>query len=161
VIYRKQGRGHVHWTWNCDDCDYVTPFFYESEGLAEAGLAAHQETCSARAKPKPKPKAKRGTSNGNANGNSTDRRRRKEWLIEIYRADTDARVRFGTVIAAEEGHPDAEPACRCYRCGTLCTFETVTVDRIIPGCRGGTYRRNNIRPACGACNSKTGGAVRG
>jgi hypothetical protein len=45
-------------------------------------------------------------------------------------------------------------------------FETVkalrlTIDRIIPGCAGGTYARNNIRPACGPCNSETGGALRG
>lgn len=57
---------------------------------------------------------------------------------------------------------DAEivPACRCYRCGVLLTVDTVTVDRIIPGAKGGTYRRSNIRPACGPCNSETGGAVR-
>lgn len=53
-----------------------------------------------------------------------------------------------------------EMACRCYRCGTLLTAETVSVDRIIPGCQGGTYRRDNIRPACERCNSITGGATR-
>jgi hypothetical protein len=59
------------------------------------------------------------------------------------------------------------PACRCYRCGKLLTVDTVTVDRIVPGCvktamfpNGGTYVRHNIRPACGDCNSKTGGATR-
>ena len=35
----------------------------------------------------------------------------------------------------------------------------LTIDRIIPGCHGGTYRRNNIRPACGPCNSETGGGL--
>jgi len=35
----------------------------------------------------------------------------------------------------------------------------LTVDRIVPGVLGGTYRRNNIRPACGTCNSETGGAL--
>jgi 5-methylcytosine-specific restriction endonuclease McrA len=49
-----------------------------------------------------------------------------------------------------------EPAARCYRCPKLLNFDTITVDRIIPGCKGGTYRRNNIRPACGPCNSSTG-----
>jgi hypothetical protein len=43
----------------------------------------------------------------------------------------------------------------------LLTVDTVTVDRIIPGCKGGTYRRNNIRPACAKCNSTTGGGLRG
>jgi hypothetical protein len=32
----------------------------------------------------------------------------------------------------------------------------VTVDRIIPGCKGGTYRRDNIRPACAPCNTELG-----
>ena len=36
----------------------------------------------------------------------------------------------------------------------------LTIDRIVPGCRGGTYRRNNIRPACAGCNSETGGRTR-
>lgn len=98
--------------------------------------------------------AKRGTTNGNARGSVEDRR---EWLVETYRANADALI---------NGHPcpvpigSGEPACRCYRCGVLLTLDTVTVDRIIPGCKGGTYRRSNIRPACGPCNSETGGAVR-
>ncbi len=88
----------------------------------------------------------RGTTNGNARGGSADRRRRREWLVETFRADVDM--------------PLGIPACRCYRCGKLLTADTVGVDRIIPGCQGGTYRRNNIRPACGPCNSITGGSVR-
>jgi HNH endonuclease len=36
----------------------------------------------------------------------------------------------------------------------------VSVDRIIPGCQGGTYRRENIRPACGRCNSVYGATLR-
>jgi tRNA(Ile2) C34 agmatinyltransferase TiaS len=51
-------------------------------------------------------------------------------------------------------------ACRCYRCGCLLSFETLEVDRIKPGCEGGTYARTNIRPACGDCNIETGNAVR-
>lgn len=50
-------------------------------------------------------------------------------------------------------------ACRCYRCGRLLTLLTMTVDRIVPGCKGGTYRRNNIRPACAKCNTETGAAM--
>lgn len=110
----------------------------------------------------------RGTSNGNRRGSSEDRRRRREWLVKTYRADID-------ILTPELRHPHggtAGPgwfhrgplgtglmACRCYRCGDLLTTETVTVDRIVPGCMGGTYRRNNIRPACGGCNSETGGAL--
>lgn len=83
---------------------------------------------------------------------------------------------------------DVEGFCRCYRCGFLLynpddypcqegemfvalppridfpytmpgMARPLTIDRIIPGCEGGTYRRNNIRPACGPCNSKTGGSL--
>lgn len=121
--------------------------------------------------------ATRGTTNRNERGNTEDRRRRREWLVTTYRADRDLlRVQWkdGTVeldsfvITAErmlELHGDLladvrpVPTCRCYRCGALLTVDTVTVDRIIPGCRGGTYRRSNIRPACGGCNSETGGAL--
>lgn len=81
----------------------------------------------------------RGTSNSNARGSSYSRRRRKEWLLETF------------------GNGETV---KCYRCPTILTFFTVSVDRIIPGCQGGTYRRGNIRPACLPCNSETGGATR-
>lgn len=81
--------------------------------------------------------ATRGTSNANVRGNAEDRRRRREWLVTRYASDVPG-------------------CCRCYRCGELLTVDTVTVDRIVPGCQGGTYRRDNIRPACGTCNSSTG-----
>lgn len=80
----------------------------------------------------------RGTSNSNTRGNSTDRLRRRQYLVEAYAADV------------------GDGFCRCFRCGLLLTVETVTVDRIIPGCRGGRYVRSNIRPACLACNTETG-----
>jgi hypothetical protein len=97
------------------------------------------------------------TSNGNVSGNSEDRRRRRQWLVFTFRADSDVRNRFGHDIPCDFG--TGVPACRCYRCGTLLTVDTVTVDRIIPGILGGTYRRNNIRPACGPRNFKTGGKL--
>lgn len=103
--------------------------------------------------------AARGTSNTNARGNTQDRQRRREWLVETYRADRDVTT-YGWLTTGEWG-PKRTPACRCYRCGELLTVDTVTVDRIIPGCQGGTYRRNNIRPACAACNSETGGKLSG
>lgn len=111
-----------------------------------------------------KPKARRGTTNRNDRGNTEDRRRRREWLVQTYRADVDVLVLANGALFACYGTPrDSEamltPACRCYRCGSLLTVDTVTVDRIIPGCKGGTYRRNNIRPACAGCNSETGGAM--
>lgn len=114
----------------------------------------------------------RGTSNRNDRGSSEDRRRRREWLVTTYRANVDVpkpgvnrpprtaeeAETFFYLVSVPLGR--GIPACRCYRCGDLLTVETVTVDRIIPGCKGGTYRRNNIRPACGDCNSETGGGLR-
>jgi hypothetical protein len=111
---------------------------------------------------------RRGTSNGNERGSAEGRRRRREWLVATYRADVD--VHLGACLwpgqctvshLAAVPLGQGTPACRCYRCGALLTVETVTADRIKPGCQGGTYKRSNIRPACGLCNSITGGAVRG
>jgi hypothetical protein len=108
--------------------------------------------------------ARRGTTNGNARGGSDDRRRRREWLVQTFRANEDLMVlelyHGSLVVGVNPGAEGAEPACRCYRCGQLLTADTLTVDRIIPGCQGGTYARNNIRPACGRCNSSTGATTR-
>lgn len=90
----------------------------------------------------------RGTSNANARGNSADRLRRRRWLVKMFESD----------VSQRQSH--CPPTCRCYRCGELLTEHTVTVDRIIPGCRGGKYTRDNIRPACSGCNSETGGGIR-
>lgn len=108
----------------------------------------------------------RGTTNGNARGNVEDRRRRRAYLMVVYASDVEGFV-------------------RCYRCGVLLFNPDdyppdlsgwapshvpvdigayalpLTTDRIIPGCKGGTYRRNNIRPACAKDNSETGGALSG
>lgn len=108
--------------------------------------------------------ARRGTTNGNARGGSDERRRRRAWLVETYRANVDVvaiELPYGPVIVEVViGTEGSESACRCYRCGVLLTVDTVTVDRIRPGCQGGTYRRDNIRPACGRCNSQTGATTR-
>lgn len=101
---------------------------------------------------------RRGTSNTNARGSSADRRRRREYLVTTYRANVDALPRLtGGLRSVPLGR--GIPCCRCFRCATLLTVDTVTVDRIVPGCQGGTYRRNNIRPACATCNESTGGAL--
>lgn len=130
----------------------------------------------------------RGSSNGNDRGSSEARRRRKAYLLEAYAADMkiikvefenddqalfikDARIGYwreqvntlplpwphvrGVVVSAEE-----VPTARCYRCGMLLHMGTITVDRIKPSAHGGKYVYTNIRPACGGCNSITGGAVR-
>lgn len=79
----------------------------------------------------------RGTSNTNARGSAEDRRRRKRFLLETFGDGTHAKCSF-------EG------------CTELLTFETITVDRILPGALGGKYTRNNIRPACGPHNFSDG-----
>lgn len=124
----------------------------------------------------PKP----GRHGGDKRGSADARRRRKLYLVDTYRANVD-------VIAIEWADGDTQliyptdramfeqwaavqldaltvsvefvPACRCYRCGRLLTVDDVTVDRITPGAEGGTYRRDNIRPACGFDNSSTGGVL--
>jgi hypothetical protein len=98
--------------------------------------------------------ARRGTTNSNARGNTKDRAARRRWLVTSYRADRDI-----TDAGCEVAFGTGTTACRCYRCGVLLTESTVTVDRIVPGCQGGTYQRNNIRPACLTCNSETGGRL--
>jgi 5-methylcytosine-specific restriction endonuclease McrA len=85
------------------------------------------------------PVCRRGTSNTNARGSAASRRIRKTWLLGW----------FG----------DGE-TCNCYSCATSLVFDTLEVDRIIPGILGGNYTRGNIRPACGPCNRRSGNAVR-
>lgn len=63
-------------------------------------------------------------------GSATARRRRRQWLLDQF------------------GNGETAP---CFECGAVLTYETLTVDRIVPGCKGGTYARSNIRPACKNC----------
>lgn len=121
----------------------------------------------------------RGNSNGNLRGGSEARRRRRAWLLETYAADVKlVRVTFkdGQVIHSDQGLAywqemtlfDVDqpwlnvesavevPTARCYCCGMLLHDGTITVDQIKPKALGGTYRRENIRPACGKHNSSTG-----
>jgi hypothetical protein len=105
---------------------------------------------------------RRGTTNRNARGGAEDRRRRREWLVATWRADVDVVLMAGPIVEGWVEVPLGQglPACRCYRCGRLLTVETVSADRTVPGCQGGTYRRSNIRPACARCQSVVGGATR-
>ncbi|QLF84023.1 HNH endonuclease [Gordonia phage Upyo] len=81
----------------------------------------------------------RSTTNRNARGSSTSRRIRREWLVATFGDGT-------TVV--------------CSTCPEILTVDTVTADRYpIPGVLGGTYRRGNIRPMCGRCNSSAGGKL--
>lgn len=100
--------------------------------------------------------SRRGTTNRNQRGNTRDRQARRAWLVTTFRADADLMTSVSGALPLGTGYL----ACRCYRCGKLLTASTVTVDRIVPGCQGGTYRRTNIRPACSTCNSETGAVTR-
>lgn len=92
---------------------------------------------------------------GDKRGNNRQRRQRKQYLVDHYRANVDLGP-DGSEVPRGEG----EPACRCYRCGTLLTVETVTADRRKPGAEGGTYfDPMNLRPACAFDNSSTGGLL--
>ena len=76
---------------------------------------------------------KRGTSNSNSRGSSYDRRARREFLMKKF------------------GNGKTVP---CFWCGRRLRkhFE---VDRWpVCGHDGGSYRRNNIVPACSDCNGK-------
>lgn len=77
---------------------------------------------------------------GELRGNAADRRRRKLYLLDKF-GD-------GTVVV-----------CAGDACTTVLTFETLTVDRIVMGCDGGRYTRDNIVPKCRPCNSSEGGRV--
>lgn len=111
---------------------------------------------------------RRGTTNGNSRGGSDDRRARRAWIVLTYESNVPGYCRCyrcGVLLY----NPDAlEPSVFVGRIGEIVINSTVTVelaypltiDRIVPGCRGGTYRRNNIRPACGTCNSETGATTR-
>lgn len=87
---------------------------------------------------------RRSTSNGNSTGSSYARRRRKLWLL-----------------SPDAGFGGDGKWVRCHlRCSPKClvwvTFATLWVDRIKPGCEGGTYARGNIQPSCGWCNMAHG-----
>lgn len=42
--------------------------------------------------------------------------------------------------------------CPCTFCKKPLTAKTLTVDRIVPGYQGGTYRHHNCQPSCEKCN---------
>lgn len=66
---------------------------------------------------------------GDKRGSAAQRRARKGYLLTLW------------------GNGEN---CQCiYGCGTVLTFETVEADRIIAG---GSYRRENVIPACRECN---------
>jgi 5-methylcytosine-specific restriction endonuclease McrA len=64
-------------------------------------------------------------------GSSKDRRNRRNKLLKVYGDSTFA---------------------PCIHCGTEVTYETLEVDKIIPGSMGGRYNWANIHVSCKPCN---------
>ncbi len=71
-------------------------------------------------------------------GNTEDRRRRRKFLLTS--------PQFG----------GTGKTVGCVHCGKKLTEKTLTVDRIVPECRGGRYDRGNIQPSCKPCNDSRG-----
>jgi hypothetical protein len=65
---------------------------------------------------------------GDKRGSNADRARRKLWMLETW----------GDGVK-----------CPCVHCDAMVDYSTVEADRIVPG---GSYRRDNIQPACRMCN---------
>lgn len=89
---------------------------------------------------------RRGTVHANDRGSALQRRARRAWLVARHAV-------AGVVVCALCGVPmraDEDPR----------HPEAFVVGRIVPGCRGGTYRRSNIRIECQPCSSGVGGAQR-
>lgn len=111
-------------------------------------------------------KSPRGTTNGNDRGSTETRRRRRVWMMETYASDVPGFVRCyrcGTLLYNEDDQPagflrarEENPEYIAPWWGVMGPVRSLTIDRIIPGTKGGKYVRNNIRPACGSCNSSTG-----
>lgn len=68
----------------------------------------------------------------------------------------DGTVARGTSNGNDRGSVESRRRRRAWLIETYAAARPLTVDRIIPGTRGGKYVRTNIRPCCGPCNSSTG-----
>jgi 5-methylcytosine-specific restriction endonuclease McrA len=80
---------------------------------------------------------------GERRGNSRDRQARRVWLLATFDQD----------LGPDKARCwlDLSPLCREY-----VDLATLTVDRINPG---GSYRRDNIQPACRPCQSHQGALI--
>jgi hypothetical protein len=74
-------------------------------------------------------------------GNARDRAARRRYLL--------------TAQAGWGGNGETVPCAAALgsRCEGLVGYDTMNVDRIVPGCLGGRYVRTNIRPTCFTCNN--------
>lgn len=88
-------------------------------------------------------------SNGGDRGNVYDRRERKLWLMGARTS-----VKYGHAPYGGDGSQ-----VKCVHCRQPQTMETLEADRIVPGSKGGTYRWDNVQPACRPCNASRGDGV--
>lgn len=91
------------------------------------------------------PNHPRGTTNRNERGSSHERRARKQWLLDTF------------------GDGETAPCTIQFdgNCLGVVTMATLQVDRWpVAGADGGKYTKDNIRPGCGPCNSRSGTALR-
>jgi 5-methylcytosine-specific restriction endonuclease McrA len=65
---------------------------------------------------------------GDRRGSAGDRAKRKLWMLKTW----------------GDGFK-----CPCVHCKAELDYDTVEADRIVPG---GSYRRENVQPACRSCN---------
>jgi hypothetical protein len=79
---------------------------------------------------------------GDKRGSNGDRKRRREWLV----SEAAGTMQNGEWVAF--GGNGLTVQC-WWGCGTPLTMQTVEADRIVAG---GSYRRDNIVPACRPCN---------
>jgi len=162
----------------CSDREKHAPHDWGIEFESEGEASSTTYHCPGTASP-----TRRGTSNRDVRGGTPARRARRAWLLSTYASDVpgfcrcyrcggllynpdDMPVWIVDVEEAEDGtrlaaFPDPKPEPGEPRYTVAEWVRPLTVDRIIPGCQGGTYVRTNIRPACGGCNSETGGRTRG
>jgi hypothetical protein len=88
---------------------------------------------------------RRGTTNRNDRGSSKDRAARRQFLLVTFGDGATA------PCLAEQHHPE---------CSGSVTEDTISADRWpIPGCDGGRYTRDNIRPVSILCNALQGGLM--
>ncbi|HEX8288032.1 MAG TPA: HNH endonuclease [Pyrinomonadaceae bacterium] len=67
-----------------------------------------------------------------------------------------AREKAAVVIPFTKGEIIARDGCECYLCNKELTYETATIDHVIPLSRGGWHCPSNAKIACEFCNKSKG-----
>jgi len=90
----------------------------------------------------------RGTTNKYVTGNARDRARRRARIVarDGWPEVGIVLCRWCDVPLLQDDDPEAPG-------------QSVTMDRVVPGCEGGTYQLDNLVPACRNCNESRGGKL--